>query len=97
MTRTAFWKFVRDPETDDVIDVEFSYSGGCAAHYGSMNYPGHPGEAPEIEIVGTWRELADGKSEPVTLTDEECQRCETDITENWEDDEDDYDPYDDRI
>ena len=89
---TSFWKFVRDAETDDVVEVEFSYSGGCSAHMGSMNYPGHPAEAPEIEVLKAWRELPDGSSEDVTLTDEERQRCETDIAENWE--EDDYDNYD---
>jgi hypothetical protein len=37
-----------------VLEVEFSYSPGCPAHYGSLNYPGHPAEAPEIELQKIW-------------------------------------------
>lgn len=91
MVRTSFWKFVRDAEADDVLDVEFSYSGGCAAHMGSMNYAGHPAEPPEIEIICARRELPDGSYQEVTLTDEEAQRCEGNIAENWDDGYDDYD------
>lgn len=93
--RTSFWKVILDAETDDVVEVEFSYSGGCAAHMGSMNYAGHPAEGPEIEVLKAWRELPDGSSEEVVLTDQERERCEIAIAENWEDDDyDDYDDYD---
>ena len=33
-----------------VLDVEFKCQGGSPAHMGSLSYPGHPSDPPEIEI-----------------------------------------------
>ncbi len=33
-----------------VLGVDFKYRAGAAAHLGSLSYPGHPADPPEIEI-----------------------------------------------
>ena len=34
-----------------VLTVDFRVTfEGCPAHYGSLSYPGHPAEGPEIEV-----------------------------------------------
>lgn len=34
-----------------LVFAEYTLTGGYPAHMGSMNYPGHPAEPPELEIV----------------------------------------------
>ncbi len=85
MPRTFFQDFDRDDETE--VTVEYTISGGCAPHYGSMNYPGHPGEPPEVEIVKAFNDAG-----AVTLTQAEDERMCLWIAENHIDEPD----YDDR-
>ncbi len=49
MSRSYFETFEREDEME--VTVEYTWSPGCPAHYGSMTYPGHPAEPPEVEIV----------------------------------------------
>jgi hypothetical protein len=84
MARKFYQDFDRDDETP--VTVEFTYSGGCPAHYGSLSYPGHPAEPPEIEIVKAFNDSGD-----VKLTDAEDERMTLWLMENFEDDGDDYD------
>lgn len=43
-----------------VATIDFSYRAGSPAHMGSLSYPGHPADPPEIEIetifwpIGRW-------------------------------------------
>ncbi|MCK1717208.1 hypothetical protein [Bradyrhizobium sp. 141] len=34
-----------------LVFAEYTLTGGCPAHMGSMNYPGHPAEPAELEFV----------------------------------------------
>jgi hypothetical protein len=34
-----------------LIFAEYTLTGGCPAHYGSLTYPGHPAEPAELEFV----------------------------------------------
>lgn len=34
-----------------LIFAEYTLSGGCPAHYGSLSYAGHPAEPAELEFV----------------------------------------------
>lgn len=34
-----------------LIFAEYTFSAGSPAHYGDMNYPGHPAEPAEVEFV----------------------------------------------
>jgi len=77
--------FTRD-DGETEIEVDYTISGGCIAHMGSLNYPGHPAEDPEVEIIKAHD--ADGKE--VQLTDAEDLRMCQWIIENHEDDEPDY-------
>lgn len=86
MPRTHFQDFERDDESP--VTVEYTASGGCSPHYGSMTYAGHPGEAPEIEIVNAFNETG-----PVTLTQAEDERMCLWIAENHVEDEPDYDDW----
>lgn len=90
MAVTYFADFTRDDETE--VTVEYSISGGCAAHMGSLSYAGHPAEAPEVEIVKVFNE-----SGPVKHTDAEDERWCQWIVENHEDDGPDPDDERDRI
>ena len=96
MTKAHFIDWTRDDEAETDITVEYTISGGCSAHYGDMNYPGHPAEAPEVEIVGAWVKPAPGSFivkgiGEVTLTDAEAEKIRDYIIENHEDDGDDPD------
>ncbi|TQI72948.1 hypothetical protein FHT98_0668 [Bosea sp. AK1] len=86
MPRTHFQDFDRDDESP--VTIEYTASGGCSAHMGSMTYAGHPGEPPEIEIVKAFNEAG-----PVTLTQAEDERMCLWLAENHEDDEPDYDDW----
>ena len=71
---------------DDAFDiwVEYTFTAGAPAHYGSLSYPGHPAEPAEVEIVGAWRDPA-SPTDPVpdfNLTDEEREKIEVWILEN---------------
>lgn len=88
MPRTFLEMFVRDGEPEIEVTVEYTYSGGCPAHYGSMNYPGHPAEPAEIEIVKAFTAASD-----VTLTAAEEERFIDWLHENHVEDEPDYDDW----
>lgn len=95
MPRTHFQDFERDDGTP--ITLEFTATGGCPAHMGSLSYAGHPAEGPEIEIVGAYAEtgryvspIGHPEVEPVTLTDAEDERMRQWLLENFVDDHDDY-------
>jgi len=91
MTRTHTVDWTRDDEDETEIVVEYTFSPGCKAHYGSMNYAGHPAEGPEVEIVGAWLAADGGKLATriaVTLTDAEREKVRDYILENHEDDDD---------
>lgn len=96
MTRTHFLDWTRDDEAETDITVEYTISGGCPAHMGSLNYPGHPAEAPEVEIVNVWLFDEDAKQKltrvHVSLTDAEAEKVRDYILENPP--EDDGDPDD---
>jgi hypothetical protein len=34
-----------------LVFAEYTLSGGCPAHMGSMNYAGHPAEPAELEFI----------------------------------------------
>lgn len=86
MPRTFSQDFDRDDETE--VTVDYTISGGCAAHYGSMTYAGHPAEAPEVEIVKAYTDAG-----PVVLTQAEDERFCQWIIENHEDEGDDPADY----
>lgn len=86
MARTYYHTFTREtcnPAVD--VTIEYSMSGGCSAHMGSLNYAGHPAEAPELEFIKAWIE-PDGT--PTELTTEESELEYQHICENPP--EDDY-------
>ena len=77
-------------EDETEIVVVYTYRPGTPAHYGSLNYAGHPAEGPEIEIVKA-TVLADpttGLRRPVDLTVAEYQKFTDWIVENHEDSRD---------
>jgi len=39
-----------DAAGEVVLSVDFSYGAGSPAHMGSLTYPGHPADPPEVEI-----------------------------------------------
>jgi len=90
-TRTAV---LDDGETE--IEVEITvHSWGCPVHMGSMNYPGHPAEGPEVEITDAWLLKDASKTDAPScldkLTDAERERIELEFCEeppepNYEDD-----------
>ena len=89
MARTYFMDFNRLDEAETEITVEYTISGGCPAHYGSLTYPGHPAEAPEVEIVRAWVIPPKGQSDKdapdITLTEAEDEKFRQYIIENHED------------
>ena len=95
MTRTHFIDWTRDDEAETDITVEYTISGGCAAHYGSLNYPGHPAEAPEVEIGDAWifspTPIKRADRIAVNLTDAEELKLRDWIIENHEEPERDDD------
>lgn len=34
-----------------LVFAEYTLTGGCSAHMGSMSYAGHPAEGPELEFI----------------------------------------------
>lgn len=86
MAKTYLSDFDRDDETP--VTVEYTISGGCAAHMGSLSYAGHPAEAPEVEFVKAFNDAG-----PVVLTDAESERMYQWIIENHEDDGPDSDDW----
>lgn len=92
MARTYFMDWTRDDEAETGITVEYTISGGCPAHYGSLTYPGHPAEAPEVEllIVRAWvippKGVSDRDAPDITLTDAEYEKITDYIIENHEED-----------
>ena len=84
MTFNMEWTIDRGEESIDIcLDYEVT-SWGCPAHYGSLTYPGHPAEGPEIEITGVWLKANenDPKAPEFPLTDEEYEKIELHILEN---------------
>ena len=63
-----------------LLDVR-QISKGCPAHYGSLNYPGHPGEEAEYEI-----DSVSFEGKPFVLTAVEEETIYQWIVENWEED-----------
>jgi hypothetical protein len=53
MARTSFYEtsFEVTRKKEVLVFIEYTLSAGCPAHYGSMNYPGHPAEPAELEFV----------------------------------------------
>lgn len=52
MARTHTYETTFQISNAEVLVVaEFTMTGGCAAHMGSMSYAGHPAESPEIEFT----------------------------------------------
>lgn len=91
MTRTHFIDWTRDDEAETDVTVEYTISGGCPAHMGSLTYPGHPAEAPEVEIREVYISPPKGemlrKDTPtVILTNAEIEKVTYWIIENHEED-----------
>jgi hypothetical protein len=34
-----------------LVFAEYTLTGGCPAHYGSLTYPGHPAESADLEFI----------------------------------------------
>lgn len=34
-----------------LVFAEYTLTGGCSAHMGSLSYAGHPAEGPELEFI----------------------------------------------
>ena len=52
MARTHFYETTFQVWRKEIlVFCEYTLTGGCPAHYGDMNYPGHPAEAAELEFV----------------------------------------------
>lgn len=83
MKRTFFQDFDRDDDTQ--VTVEYTFTGGCPAHMGSMNYPGHPAEPAEVEIIKAWETTSE---KDVVLTEAEDTRFCQYLIENHEDSDD---------
>lgn len=86
MAQTFFRHAVRDDgETDIGVEIKV-HTWGCDAHMGSMSYPGHPAEGPEVEIIDAWlleeANLPKAPSILASLTDAERERIETEFCEN---------------
>jgi hypothetical protein len=83
-----------DHETEIEVEIQVN-SWGCSAHMGSMNYPGHPAEGPEVEIIDAWllsdANRTDAPSILDKLTDAERERIETEFCENPPEPADYYD------
>jgi hypothetical protein len=50
-TFTHETSFEVTPKKSVLVFIEYSLTGGCSAHYGSLSYAGHPAEGPELEFV----------------------------------------------
>jgi len=84
MAESFFRAAVRDDrETEITVEIEVS-SWGAPAHYGSLNYPGHPAEPPECDIVDAWLLADEDKADAprIELTEAERERILTDFMEN---------------
>jgi hypothetical protein len=52
MARTSFYETSFDVGSKTIlVFAEYTLSGGCPAHMGSLTYPGHPAEPAELEFV----------------------------------------------
>lgn len=92
MGSAAYWTTTLKGRDDLEIEVEFSYSGGCAAQTYGPPEGCWPAEDPEIEIVKAYKTEGEGD---VVLTDAEREAIETEILEGYEWDEGgDYDDRD---
>lgn len=84
--RTYYMEWTVD-RGEESIDICLDYvvtSWGCPAHYGSLTYPGHPAEGPEIEIEAVWLKSDENNlnAPPFKLTDDEYEKIELHILEN---------------
>ena len=86
MARTFYHTTYLPGDDDTEIEVEYTATGGCDAHMGSLDYSGHPSEAPEIELLKA-RRKADGVV--ITLSDADSERIQQEIAETHEDPSDD--------
>jgi len=84
VSATCFHTAVRDDgETEVEVEIDV-HSWGAPAHYGSLSYPGHPAEPPEVEIIDAWlmSDAAFADAPRLKLTDAEVARIEIDFLEN---------------
>lgn len=52
MAQTFFYETTFEiGRTPVLVFAEYTLTGGCPAHMGSMSYAGHPAESPELEFV----------------------------------------------
>lgn len=52
MPQTHFYETTFQVGRKEVlVFCEYTLTGGCPAHYGDLNYPGHPAEPAELEFV----------------------------------------------
>jgi hypothetical protein len=45
-----------------LVFAEYTLTGGCPAHYGSLTYPGHPAEPADLEFVKVEINVTDADS-----------------------------------
>lgn len=84
VTHNIEWTIERGEEVTEIC-VDYEYRAvGCPAHYGSLNYPGHPAEPDEVEIVSVWRKADEDMADApeFQLTNDEREKIEMFILEN---------------
>lgn len=42
--------FDQEAADEVILSVDFKWQAGSPAHMGSLSYPGHPADPPELEI-----------------------------------------------
>jgi hypothetical protein len=69
MPATYFYETTFQVSNKEVlVFAEYTLTGGCPAHMGDMNYPGHPAEGPELEFIKV--ELNTTDTDPKTAKSE---------------------------
>jgi hypothetical protein len=83
VTHNMYWTVERGEESIDVC-IDYTYSAGAPAHFGSLTYPGHPADPDEVEIQSVWRASDENLPDApeFELTDEEREKIEQWICEN---------------
>jgi hypothetical protein len=52
MAATHFYETAFQIGSKEVlVFAEYTLTGGCSAHMGSLSYAGHPAEGPELEFI----------------------------------------------
>lgn len=78
------WTIERGEVDSFEVYVDYTYRRGSPAHYGSLTYPGHPADPPEVEVGRVWLK-SDAYNPNVpkfTLTDAELRAVEMWLLEN---------------